>query len=293
MTSRTRVLVFGERGQLGQELLAANPSGSHVLGSDGTDITNATTVREAIQNHRPDAVVNCAAFTGVDDAEVDTERAYAVNRDGAGIVANACAEAGVHVVQVSTDFVFDGTQSTPYEPRTETHAIGVYGKSKAEGEAAVTAAGPAAIVRTSWVYSTYRSNFVKTMLNLMRAGRDLNVVDDQRGAPTWTRDLAAALLAVAERGRTGVGHWSDAGSCTWYEFAVAIQNSALAVGSVERPVSISPVTTADYAELIGKELAPRPAYSVLDSTSLALAIDRRPRSWEVCLSEMIEEERSA
>ena len=289
MTSR--VLVFGERGQLGQQLLGADVRGMMIRGADGTDITDADAVAAIMDRVMPHSVLNCAAYTGVDAAEDESERAFAVNRDGAEIVAAACAARDVRLTHVSTDFVFSGTRQTPYPPDAEHGAAGIYGRSKSEGETAVRqACERAAIVRTSWVYSPYRHNFVKAMLSLMRSGRDLNVVDDQRGAPTWTRDLAATLIEVARTGWTGTGHWSDAGQCSWYEFAVEIQRQALDAGSLETPVSIRPVSTAHYAELIGRTLAPRPAYSVLDSSLIAADLGLTPRPWAECLAGMLAEE---
>lgn len=276
-------LVLGERGQLGTELLGLQHPGVQLSGSGGIDITNAQALHARIEATAPDVVINCAAYTAVDKAKQDRSRAFAVNRDGAANVAIACARRGAQLIHISTDFVFGGDNRHPCKPGDPVDPRCVYGASKADGEAAVLAALPTAtIVRTSWVYSKFGNNFVKTMLRLMRRNTPLKVVDDQRGAPTWACGLARVLADVALTGTTGIHHWSDAGDITWYRFALGIQQAALEKSLLAAPTTITPVSTAEYGNL-----TPRPAYSVLDTTSLAGAVGYSPLPWDQQLDSML------
>lgn len=278
-----KILVFGERGQLGRQLLATAPD--LCTGADSADITNAQEVSDAISRVEPSAIINCAAYTAVDAAENEPERAFAVNRDGARLVAEAAREADVRCLHVSTDFVFDGTKAAPYLPGDPVSPLGVYGTSKAAGESEVSSANPdALILRTSWVYSVYRSNFVKTMLRLMQRKTPLKVVDDQTGAPTWTGSLAGVLLAAAQRPEplTGLHHWSDAGETTWFGFACAIQEQAHAAGLLNETVEIMPVTTAEYGNQ-----TPRPGYSTLADPSLGPELNMVQQPWGQQLGAML------
>ena len=179
-------------------------------------------------------------------------------------LARACASQGVRLIHISTDFVFDGTSSQPYTPGAVTAPLGEYGRSKRGGELALLSAQPEAlIVRTGWVYSSFGGNFVKTMLRLMSERDELSVVSDQVGTPTWAQGLAGAVWAAAARPElSGTYHWSDAGVCSWYDFATAICEEALALGLLSRAVKIRPITADQYPTP-----AQRPAYSVLDKTS--------------------------
>jgi dTDP-4-dehydrorhamnose reductase len=252
-----RLLVTGAAGMLGTEVVAA--AGHDVVGlaRADLDITDPEAVRAAVRDARPDAVVNCAAYTDVDGAEADEAAATAINGDGAGHVAAAAAEAGAHVVYISTDYVFAGDATEPYPEDAPTGPGTAYGRSKLKGEQLVAQAAPDghAIVRTSWLFGPHGQNFVDTMLRL-GAGRDeLSVVDDQVGCPTYAGHLAAALLQIAERRTQGVIHAAGAGACTWFDLARATFERA------HLPVTVHPCTTADFPRP-----APRPAYSVLGST---------------------------
>jgi dTDP-4-dehydrorhamnose reductase len=254
-----RLLVTGAAGMLGRDVTAAAADAGHAvagLARADLDITDAAAVRSAVVAARPDAVVNCAAWTDVDGAEAAEEQATAVNGAGAGNVAAATREAGALLVHVSSDYVFDGHAEEPYREDAPTEPAGAYGRSKLAGERAVAAAGGrSAIVRSAWVFGPHGRNFVDTMRRLGAERDEVAVVDDQIGCPTYTGHLAAALVAVAEQGLTGVLHVAGGGRCSWFDLAVATFEETGLACRVRRQSS---------AEL-GRP-APRPAFSVLAST---------------------------
>ncbi|MFN3254968.1 MAG: dTDP-4-dehydrorhamnose reductase [Ilumatobacter sp.] len=255
-----KVLVAGAAGQLGVDVVAATEvAGDEVVALDrgGLDLTDAAQVGEVVAAHAPDAVINCAAFTAVDACETEVETAFAVNADGVRHLALACAAQGAHLVHVSTDYVFDGNSDRPYREDDETNPASVYGKSKLAGEhAARDALGDAAtIVRTSWVCGEHGNNMVKLVRRLAPAGNRLAFVDDQRGHPSFTADLAPALRALAERQPGGVVHLTNAGAVSWYEFVADI----LEASGFDRDL-VRPISTVD---LDPPRPAPRPANSVL------------------------------
>jgi dTDP-4-dehydrorhamnose reductase len=221
------------------------------------DITDAGAVRAAVRDVRPEVIVNCAAWTDVDGAEAAEAAATAVNGDGAGHLAAAAAEAGAHIVHVSTDYVFPGDATEPYREDAPTGPRSAYGRSKLAGERAVAAAAPHAhaIVRTAWLFGPHGPNFVDTMLRLARERPELNVVDDQLGCPTYAGHLAGALVQIARARTQGVLHVAGGGACTWYELACA----TFARAGID--VTVHPCTTAAFPRP-----AARPAYSVLGST---------------------------
>ncbi|MCB1843142.1 MAG: dTDP-4-dehydrorhamnose reductase, partial [Halioglobus sp.] len=228
------------------------------------DIADCAAVSAQLADLAPTQVINAAAYTAVDKAETEHAAARRGNTEGPEILARACADRDIRLLHVSTDFVFDGSASVPYAPTAEPGPLGEYGRSKLAGEQAVMAALPGALImRTGWVYSVDGSNFVKTMLRLMSERDTLSVVVDQVGTPTWAHGLASALWAATGR-RTlqGVYHWSDAGVCSWYDFAVAIFEEGRAVGLLRKPVSVLPIPSAAYPTA-----ARRPAYSVLDKSA--------------------------
>jgi dTDP-4-dehydrorhamnose reductase len=255
-----RVLVTGAAGMLGADVVGAAAAAGHeaiALARADLDVADAGAVRRAFAHARPDAVINCAAWTDVDGAEAAEEAATAVNGAGAGHVAAAAAAAGAHLVHVSTDYVFDGRAREPYTEDGPTRPESAYGRSKLAGERAVVAAAPGAhaIVRASWLFGPHGGNFVDTMLRLGRERDAVTVVDDQVGCPTYTGHLAPALLTVAERRLAGVLHVAGAGACSWWELARAAFTGAGIACEVRR---------GSTAEL-GRP-APRPAFSVLAST---------------------------
>jgi dTDP-4-dehydrorhamnose reductase len=283
-----KVLITGASGQLGRELRRAAPPGVAVDAVDRAELDiTAAGAAQAIVTRAPAVVINAAAYTAVDGAESDAARAHAVNAGGAEAVARAARALGARLIHVSTDFVFDGTASRPYPPDAPAAPLGVYGASKHAGEVRVRECGGdnSVIVRTAWVYSAFGANFVKTMLRLMRERDSLGVVSDQVGTPTWARGLSAALWELAARPDIrGVLHWTDLGVASWYDFALAIQELALARGMLARAVPVNPIRTVDYPTP-----AKRPAFSVLD-TSRALAELRCDRlHWRAALARMLDD----
>lgn len=261
-----KVLVLGAGGQLGQELQRTVAADLECVPMTRAqlDIADASAVAEYCADVKPQLVVNAAAYTAVDKAESEHDAAYRGNAQGPGVLATVCAEQGIRLIHISTDFVFDGAASQPYRPEAATAPLGEYGRSKRAGEVAVQKAMPdALILRTGWVYSSFGGNFVKTMLRLMKEREELSVVADQVGTPTWAHGLAEAVWAAAARPQlSGFYHWSDAGVCSWYDLAVAISEEALALGLLSKPVKVRPIPAVDYPAP-----AQRPAYSVLDKTS--------------------------
>jgi dTDP-4-dehydrorhamnose reductase len=250
--------VFGARGQLGGDLVDAGGAAGHEmvgLTQATCDIRDSAAVERWIASVQPDAVINAAAWTLVDAAEEHEAEAEAVNATGAGIVARACAGAGVRCCHVSTDYVFDGVATAPIPETAAPAPRSVYGRTKWHGEVAVReGCADHLIVRTSWLYGRQGPNFVLTMLRLATERPQLRVVADQHGAPTWTGHLAPALLRLLAVGNAGTYHLSNAGVTTWYDLAVAtIRARGLSV-------EVVPITTAEYPTP-----AARPAYSVLDN----------------------------
>jgi dTDP-4-dehydrorhamnose reductase len=282
-----RALLTGADGQLGLDLLATAPPSWQVVacGKAALDVTSVEAARDVLRRELPALVINAAAYTAVDAAEADIPAAEAVNVRGAAHVAQAAREIGARVIHVSTDFVFDGRQGHPYAPDDPTNPLCAYGRTKLEGERAVTrcSEGSALIVRTAWVYSSHRKNFALTMLRLMRERQTVSVVSDQVGTPTWARGLAEALWAAAERPEIhGIHHWTDAGVASWYDFAVAIQEEALAIGLLSQAARVTPMRTEDFPTA-----ARRPPYSVLDKTATWKALGRSAPHWRVNLRSML------
>lgn len=270
-----RWLITGAGGQLGHHLaarLAAGPDEVVTRTRTQLDITAADAVEAAVATHRPDVVVNAAAYTAVDAAEADEAAAARVNATGPGLLAAALARHGGRLLHVSTDYVFAGTATTPYEPGDPTGPRTAYGRTKLAGEAAALAAlpGRATVVRTAWVHGGPGPNFVATMLRLARERPGVDVVADQIGSPTWVGDLAAALL---ELGRSGVAtpvlHYVNAGQASWHELAQAVFAAAGA-----DPARVHPVTSAQFPRP-----APRPAWSVLSTAAWTDAGLTAPRPW--------------
>jgi dTDP-4-dehydrorhamnose reductase len=263
---KQKVLVVGAGGQLGQELRRTVPPDVECVSMTRAqlDIADTSDVAECFSKIAPQLVVNAAAYTAVDTAESEPEAAHRGNAEGPATLAKSCACHGVRLMHISTDFVFDGSSSQPYKPEAVTSPLGEYGRSKLAGELAVKSALPEALLlRTGWVYSSFGGNFVKTMLRLMGERDELAVVSDQVGTPTWAQGLAEAVWAAAAKPQlSGTYHWSDAGVCSWYDFATAICEEALALGLLSRAVKIRPITADQYPTP-----AQRPAYSVLDKTS--------------------------
>lgn len=283
-----RILITGAEGQLGRALLHTAPAGADVLALDISqlDITDAAAVRLRCDDHAPSVIVNAAAYTAVDHAENEAELAYAVNRDGVRHLADAAARIDARLIQISTDFVFGGDQARPYGRSDRPNALGIYGASKLAGEKAVRSSDAKKwlILRTAWVYAATGRNFVNTMLRLMREGRSVRVVDDQIGTPTWATSLARAVWRAVDVGVTGTHHWTDAGVASWYDFAVAIQEEALACGQLDAPVQVTPIGTKDFPTP-----ARRPPYSVLDKKETWQALGMTAAHWRQNLRHMLVE----
>lgn len=253
-----RIEVIGSRGQLGRELMMVLESTQHVPsghGVESADIRDPGSVAALLDDVRPDAVINCAARTRVDDAESDPATVWQVNAVGPRVLAAACGRRGILLCQLSTDYVFDGTATSPIDETAPPNPLSTYGRSKLAGEAAVGAALVRhQVVRTAWLYGQTGPNFVLTMLRLARERDRLRVVADQWGSPTWTGHLAPAIVRLVELGVPGTFHLTNSGATTWHRLTEAIVEEA------GLSVPVDPITTGEYPTA-----APRPAYSVLDN----------------------------
>ncbi len=284
---KTTVLLTGAHGQLGWELQRSCPAKIelHAHDADTLDITDAQSVHDAVQALKPDWIINAAAYTAVDKAESEPTLAYAVNRDGAHHLAAAARAGGARMVQVSTDFIFDGEQGHPYRPNDAPNPLSVYGASKLAGEIAVheTLGDHALILRTAWVYSRHGHNFVKTMLRLMSERENLSIVADQVGSPTWAHGLAHAIWQATAIKLHGTHHWTDAGVASWYDFAQAIHDEARTLGLLTRDCALRPIATTDYPTP-----ARRPGFSLLDKASSWQALNiSQPAHWRAQLRAML------
>lgn len=243
-----KVLVFGASGMLGSSVTSALAHFPEVvvtpLSSRDCDITNPDAVDATITNASPDVIINCAAYTAVDAAEDDASAANALNHLAPLYIARAANKVNALLIHVSTDYVFDGTASSPYSENAQTAPLGIYGKTKLLGEQAIAATATRyAIIRTQWLYAPHGKNFFLTMLRLFNSRPAISVVSDQIGSPTFTPDLADAIVKVAlsfQRGQSGIYHFANSGSCSWYDFAISI--AALA----NTPCQISPIPTSQY-----------------------------------------------
>jgi len=275
-----RILITGAGGQLAEAVGQRARPHFEVTALDRArlDISDAEAVKAAIASARPDCVINAAAYTAVDKAEDEPLRAYAVNRDGAAHIAAACASVGARMIQVSTDFVFDGAGNVPYQPEDPVAPLGVYGKSKCEGEAAVRreCGALATVVRTAWVYGPGGRNFVRTMLRLLQARPSLSVVADQIGSPTHTHSLARFILHLVahDQGSGETLHWTDAGAASWYDVAEMTRLLARRRWPERTWGDILPIDTAGYPTA-----AQRPRFSVLDSRASTALTGLQPPSW--------------
>ena len=280
-----KALVVGSGGQLGRALQATVPAGASLVAPPEAefDLGNAGHLAHWLEAVRPDVVFNAAAYTAVDQAENDADTALFVNAECVGRLAAAARHAGARLVHVSTDFVFDGRSGRPYTPDDTPNPLSVYGRTKLAGEVTALQAAPdTLIVRTAWVYAEAGRNFVHTMLHLMRERDAVSVVGDQIGTPTYVRNLASALWQLAGQKACGIYHFTDAGVASWYDFALAIQEEALAQGLLDRRARILPIATADYPTP-----AVRPSYSVLDKAKTWAALGNTGQHWREALRQML------
>ena len=276
-----KTLVFGGSGQLGQclQYVAQERGFTDIvfLAEEQANILNQETLRATFEQHRPAYIINCAAYTAVDKAEDEVDLARKVNRDGAENLARLCAEFNATLLHLSTDFVFAGTGNEPLTETAETAPISVYGLTKLEGEQVIPQhTAQYFILRTSWLYSEYAGNFVKTMLRFGKEREEMRVIWDQLGTPTYAIDLAGALLHIIESGSTAYGlyHYSNEGVTSWYDFAVAI----FELGGL--PTRTVPIRTAEYPTK-----ATRPTYSVMDKTKIKTALGLDIPHWRASLVE--------
>lgn len=279
-------LVTGAGGQLGRALLRVAGARAVGLTHGELKIEDRGAVREAVARHRPGFVLHCAAWTAVDDCERDPERAMRVNGEGTAHLVEACADAGAGLIYVSTDFVFDGRVQEPYREDAPTAPLSWYGRSKLAGEEAVLGAGRADfyVVRTSWVFGPGGRNFPAAILARAREGGELAVVTDQVGSPTYTLDLAEALLDLAGSGApAGIYHAANEGHCSWHEFAVEVLARA--------GLAATPVREIRSGDL--DRPAARPAWSVLDCSRLAAVRGKRLPEWRDAVSRYLREEQAS
>jgi dTDP-4-dehydrorhamnose reductase len=279
-----KVLITGASGQVGRALLQSVPTQfePRALTRQELDISDEGAVRDAVAAWQPALIINAAAYTAVDKAESEPELAAAINAEGPRHLAQAARSIpGCRLLHISTDYVFDGRATEPYRPADPTCPLGVYGRTKLSGESAVfeVLRERAVVLRTAWVYAAQGKNFLLTMLRLMRERGAVRVVADQKGAPTVADSIARALWAIAARPEVhGILHWTDAGTASWYEFAQAIAEEGRAIGVLTNPVQVTPITTAEYPTA-----APRPAYSVLDTSASIAQLGVTPTPWRVNL----------
>lgn len=278
-----KVTVFGATGLLGKALMHEwRDDAVTGLTSREGDIRDANRVQQVVRDTRPDCIVLAAAYTDVDGCETKPEHAFAVNRDGAVNVAKAAKQHGARLLFISTDYVFDGAKRTPYEVGDTRNPQSVYGKTKAEAESKVLQIIPeCCIARTSWLFGCGGKCFPDTILKLAASRPSLDVVNDQRGCPTYTVDLARATIRLCHGNATGIVHVTNSGDCTWFEFAQEILRSA----GLKTPVH--PVSSAQM-----KRPAPRPAYSVLSAASLLAAGIEMP-AWQDALRRYLDQRREA
>lgn len=274
-----RILVTGANGQLGKsikKLAAAFPQFEFIfLSREDLPIHHFELVRNFFKGYQPAFLINCAAYTAVDRAETERELAFQINGEAVGVLAAVCREYHSKFITISTDYVFDGSASVPYTENAATNPQSVYGASKLGGEQQALQFNPdSIIIRTSWVYSEFGKNFVKTMLKLMSERESINVVNDQLGCPTYAADLAATILQIitTPEWKAGIYHFSNQGEVNWYEFAIAIKELT------ESRCTINPIPTAQYPTP-----AKRPAYSVLDNGKIQQVYGIKPIGWKESL----------
>ncbi|WP_444891177.1 dTDP-4-dehydrorhamnose reductase [Microbulbifer sp. DLAB2-AA] len=285
-----RILVTGRNGQLARELQKRKPRDVNLvaLTRNDLDVTDSNQVMQAVNKYKPDTLINAAAYTAVDKAESEREQAFAINATGPENLARACHEMDARLIHISTDFVFDGQGCSPYKPQDSIRPLGIYGESKAAGEAAVQSVLPQAVIlRTAWVYGAHGTNFTNTMLRLMRERDQLGVVADQIGTPTSCITLAETIFTLVSKPEvSGIYHCTDAGTASWYDFAVAIYEEAKNLGVLTKDanVNIIPIGNTEY-----HSCAVRPSYSVLDKSSLVEDLGIELKHWRQALRQVLQE----
>ena len=282
-----RTLLTGSKGQLARCFRDRLPENWELIATDSTslDITDTEAVRNMVQNFQPDAIVNAAAFTAVDKAEAHVGTAFAVNATAVHNLASAARACQARFIHISTDYVFDGTNKTPYKEQDYTNPQSVYGRTKVSGELLALAANPdSVIIRTSWLFSEYGNNFVKTMIRLAGERDNLSIVHDQTGSPTYAGDLAQAIIALLQQpvAPRGIYHYGGTKSVTWYEFAQAIFQAAQQQDPHFKIPQLNAITTDQYPLP-----APRPAYSIMDCQKIENECGIKASDWQKALNEII------
>lgn len=288
LISPVKVLLFGAEGQLGSALVDAAQNEAFKIKAttkSELDITNAALLRKMLGELEPNIIINAAAYTAVDQAEQNSELAFTVNTTALESLADYAQQNGCRVIHLSTEYVFDGTSSTPYQPNDTANPINIYGSSKRAGEEVLLnkAREYATIIRTSWLYSATHPCFYNTILRLLQDKQEIPVVNDQVATPTSAASLARLIWKACELpNQPGIYHWTDEGIASWYEFASAIRSQAIAANLVHKPAAIIPITTAEFPRP-----AQRPAYGVLDKSSTCSAFDIKPIAWQESLQQVI------
>ena len=279
------VVVTGSNGQLGSEFknLKLNDIDWVFLNSNELDITNDDFVRKYFKSKKTDLIINCAAFTHVDGAEENIKQAILVNKTGVQNLVEICSLHGIKLIHYSTDYVFDGLSNTPYIESNQTNPSSIYGQSKLDGEKIILASNIyGLIIRTSWLYSSYGKNFVKTMIKMAESKNEIKVVSDQKGSPTFTNDLVKATLKILSsrnykwEKRPDVFHYSNQGDCSWYEFA----NEIFRIKKIQ--VNTIPVLSEKFETKVN-----RPKYSLLDSSKIKMVFDLKIPHWKESLKTML------
>lgn len=285
-----RVLLTGGDGQVARALMATRLAGTVIEAPKHVelDITDCNAVFHAVRRLSPDIIINAAAYTAVDRAEVEPDIALAVNGQAVENLVAAASGVGARLVQISSDLVFSGKTARAYRPGDPTDPLNVYGRTKLAGEHAALAYASSLVVRTSRVYAAKGTNFVRMMLHLMAQRQMVEVVDDQIGTPTSAAFLAGTIWALIEHDATGIFHVTDAGVASWYDFAVAIQEEALTRNLLERAIPVLPISTADFPTS-----AQRPAFSVLDKEATWSLLGYPTPHWRQGLRQMLDELKSA
>lgn len=281
-----KVLITGAKGQLGGALQRSAPAFAKIeaIGSEDIDLADRAALRAYLSRAAPDLILNAAAYTAVDKAESEEHLARAVNADAIGVMTEAMERTGGKLVHISTDFVFDGQSPRAYSPNEKRAPLNAYGRTKAEGEDYLREND--LLVRTAWVYEVGGANFVRTMIRIMKVRAELRIVADQIGSPTWATGLARTIWGLVGKNATAAFHHSDAGSASWYDFAVAIAEEAHALDMIPSIPIIKPITSSEYPTP-----ARRPAFSLLDCRLTREKLGDVPIHWRTNLRSMLKQEK--
>lgn len=283
-----KLLLLGSNGQLGWELSRTCPENIELLACDypKIDFLSTNSIHKCIQETSPDWIINAAAYTAVEQAEKEKKAAFRINHEAVLEIAQLAKENNIRLFHISTDYVFNGKHFKPWTPEDQPEPQSVYGTSKLKGENAVRQIlkDRALIIRTAWLYSSHGTNFVKTMLKMMQEKQSLSVIDEQIGTPAWARGLAMAVWISIKKDLCGTFHWTDAGVASWYDFAVAIQEEAIAAGLLGKAIPITPVSSIQFPTI-----AQRPFYSILDKRTTWQSTGITPVHWRVQLRSMLME----